>query len=488
MRSMPPRATTRSRSVPVTPRRHRAAAVGALFLGLVVGTIVPTTASAAPSTACLRPAVTTVATLGIWDPSSNRGRNAGHGSEESGVATGLGRPETFRGSSVVPAARVQRRNGEISRVLLCRGPRLLARLPVPADRRSRIVGLSVNGRKVAWRLAGSNGRGSLQVGTVRRGRLVGVRRTSSRVLDRARHYDGRMVVMPDGGAAWSLRQGRKAGVWMWPAGERPRRIALANPIVTASWDVRIVGRHHVLLGAAKRIVRYGPRTPGRCPAPQLARHYDLGPVRIVQVPSASIEYASFGWSSLLICDRAVGDYTHVLNYEFEDVGDGSGHTASSSEPADVTVTGRTVLVRSTGSSSWPGGDYFSSGIGTTVIPLDGRERFETLPTIISEGYAQNPERPTNADAGWAVSPGAVAWARDLPAAPDADRPTREIWLADARGARLVGNYPTGLTPSPEDAPGLELSATSLTWTAGTVRRTVPVTPDANTAIERAVLD
>lgn len=486
MRLVPPRPRTGFRSALAAPQRG-ASAVGALLLGLAAGTLAPTPATAAPSSPCRQPAVTTVATLGVWDPLNNNGRYTSHDSEVSGVATGLGRPGTSGGYPVVPAVRVQRRKDEISRVLLCKGHRLIARMPVPPDRRSRIVGLSVNGQKVAWRLIGSRNRGSLHVGTVRSGRVVGIRTTTNRTLDRARHYDGRIVVMPDGGTAWSLPQGRRqAGVWLWPAGERPRRVALANPMITTSWDVRIVGRHHVLLGAADRIARYGPRTPGRCPTPQLARHYDAGPVRVVRIPTASIERQSVGWSSLLICDRAVGDYTRVLDYSFEDVGDGSGHTVDSSEPFEVAVTGRTVVVRSSGFSY--GGGFSSSSVSATVVPLAGRERFATLASVVLRDDGQGPQPTGSTDTGWAIAPGAVAWARDLPYAQYAHHLTREIWLADALGPRLVGSYPIGLTSNPADAPALELSATSLAWTAGPVRRSVPVTPDAHTAIDRVALD
>jgi hypothetical protein len=392
----------------------------------------------------------------------------GSGPEDAapGLVTGLG----TRGSTV--EVRTTRRRGRIRSVELCADGGRLARLPRP-DRRARLTGASVNGRYVAWRTSGPGARGTLRVGRVRGGSVVAVRTTTNAALRRSTVRSGRLLVMPDGTTAWSLPENGRAGVWLWPSGRGPRRIASlsAADVLDTSVDVRILDDRNVLLPGPGRVVRYGPATPGVCPRAYAAPSFALGPLRLATVGV----YTSSGNVTEVaeltaVCDTKIGAYRSVY-----------ASTRSSSSPYGVGLetavrTYRTAGVVVTLVAS-------SSGPGTTVeryhtvvhrfdgsaFPSDGsylgRDAIAAIDPATFDGG------PPALPQGARMVPGAVAWV----ATSDRLHVSGKVWLADAAGTRVVGGIPPTAVGKPEDAT-LRLDPGALTWLDGTQRRSVPVAP------------
>lgn len=394
-----------------------------------------------------------------------------------------------------PKPRVLRRDGRLRGIALCKGKRTVARLPLPRDRRADVVAVSVNGRRVAWRTT-VNGRGTLSVGTAH-GRIVRAARSSTtRALfgtGPKQRVTGQLLVTPDGSVAWSLPVGKRAGVWLWPHGQRPRRIAVtARDKVTgyAGRDVRIVDRHHVLIGPDGEIARYEPPTPDRCPVGIGVTAKTIGPLQARFSSGAFTEQygEGAGWSHLLICDPVVGDYTRVLSFGSYSSGIGSsGDYSSSHRPTRVAFTAGTLVVEQATSSYGGGGTDIE--YRALIVPRDPAEPIRSASDggIAGSDIEPPAPMPTNPTARIAVRmvPGAVAWT-------ERDPTTRviSVWLADADGRRAIGTAtprdivtPGGRTPTSDTE--LDLGPDVVTWNTPTGTARAPVVPVFGAALEVA---
>lgn len=448
------------------PNPSRAAVTAAatvLLAGIAVA--VPASASAAP---CPRSHQGIVATLGVFDDGNevthldDGDRVNSRGVETLGTAP-LADPDDAR----TVAIRVTRRNGRTRAAALCRGTELLARLPRP-DPRTRFTGLSANGRYVAWRTSGPGRRGSLSVGRLRGRRIVAVRRTSNGALRADRRSNGRILVMPDGTAAWSLPDRGRAGVWLWPRGTAARRVGLyaEREALDTSVNVRIVDDRHVLLLDQGLIARYGPATPGRCPEPTAATPFDLGSWRLFSVTDPGDEggTTTVSSTSYVACDPAVGDYVKVF---------GDDSFTNSQYGQDETRTRRMVRTANVVVSELVNLEGTATGAGVHVVGDDRRHEVG--------GALLLPGGPAPKDgANLAVVPGAVAWVQ-----PSAQgRGVPEVWLSDANGTRAVG------TADPQSTTArVALSRATLSWSdAGTTRSTgvspVPDSPVVEATVPR----
>lgn len=394
-----------------------------------------------------------------------------------------------------PDVRALRRGGRLRGIALCSGDQAVARIPLPRNRRAGLTDVSANGRYVAWRTT-SGSRGTLTVGVVRGRTVRPFRSSTSSALfgDGPRpRVRGQLLVTADGSVSWSLPVGTRAGVWLWPSGERPQRVALTrrDPVTrNASRDVRIVDRHHVLIGAGREIARYGPRTPGRCPEGLGVTTSQLGPLSIRYSRGASTEQfgQGAGWSHVLVCDPAVGDYTRVIPYASSSSGIGSsGDVSEGAGPSRAVFTAGLLVIEQTAYET--GGGSTSTDYSSMIVPRDPLAPTRTIAFggIAGPGVDPPPDpydRPSipSAPVAVRVAPGAVAWSEPS-AAPEA--PT--IWLADAAGTRAVGTASGRFSPvwfGPTD-PGLTLDSTEVTWNAPTGTARAPVTPTPDTTLQTA---
>lgn len=397
-----------------------------------------------------------------------------------------------------PDLRGLRRDGRLAGLTLCNVNRTVARLPLPTSRRARVVAVSVNGRRVAWRtIAGA--RGTLSVGIVRGRAVRAVRSTTTRALygtGPIQKVEGQLLVTPDGSVAWSLPVGRQAGVWLWPRGQRPRRVAVtARDKVTghASRDVRIVDRYSVLIGSGTEIARYRPPTPGRCPTGIGVRSAQVGPFDVRYSPGAFTEQESesAGWSHVLVCDPAVGDYVRVLPFSSYSSGfTGSGSHGGSSTPTRVAFTAGTLVIEQAINRSG-GGDSYTE-YGALIVPRDAADAIRTATGGRLAGPEAAPVSPAEpvgpgAHVGIRVVPGAVAWTEEGTGLWE-----RTVWLADAAGRRAVGTATqrsflarNGLLQLRDAA--LTLDAGELTWNTADGTGRSPVVPTADPVLETGTL-
>jgi hypothetical protein len=395
--------------------------------------------------------------------------------------------------------RLLRRGGQIRGLALCNGSSTAARLPLPRDRRARVVAVSVNGQRVAWRTA-SGSRGTLAVGRVSRRFVSGVRSTTTRALagpQKGRQINDRFQVTPDGSVAWSLPVGTRAGVWLWPAGGTPRRVALTrnNDGGNASRDVRIVDRHHVLIGPGTTIARYGPPTPGSCPTGIGVTSVDAGPLAVRFSGGSTVEGddESFSWEHILVCDPAVGDYTRVIRFGGSSSGVGTTVGTSRTPTRVAYVPGTLVVERSTREGF--GGDYTIEH-DALIVPRDASNPIRTATGggIAGPGIdapaSYPPIRPGPAPrpVGVRVAAGALAWTEGDATNLQVGRP---VWLSDAAGARRVGiafrrsmTVPEGNITAPDV--DLSLDERELSWntsaSGGTGRNSVSQTTDTAVAV------
>jgi hypothetical protein len=366
-------------------------------------------------------------------------------------------------------ARPQYRGSKFIGRNLCVGRTLLARFPFtrPTD---KVVGLSVNGRYVAWRVVGAHSRGVMYVGRVERRKIVAVRATTNATLRRNRQRNERILVMPDGTAAWSLRQNREPGVWLWPNGKAPRKLATvaAQDGPDTSTDVRIIDNRHVYLPETQEIVRYGPKTEGHCPRTVGGPTFAAGPLRIlsITIPSGFDSSESRSETHALICDASAGDYVRVLP---------TSNTLQNQYAAEGSNLIR--LYRTAGVYLTLDARYDSSGVSAYVVavrppigvpgtPLDGTLGPQNLDPATA--IAAPPITPL----GPRVVPGAIAWlVRN-------EDQSSAVWLADAEGTRPVGPIAFASDITAATAPRFQLDSTTLSWDDGGVRRSVPVSPAA----------
>lgn len=473
-------------------RRAPALAGAAVVLGTFAASgVAAESATADSACAASRPGL--IATLGVWDQYDDRGpitapervfehsQDYDAGLRVLGASTGLGR--LADGSPrVALAARITPRGTQNARIVLCRGRTFVARLPA-IGARERLGGLSANGQRVAWRVWTPGRRGRLFVGSVRGRRVVAVRRVDVPILRKRDAVDGRIAVMPDGTASWSLPAKGGPGVWLWPAGRAARRLAVpAAARDAAAWDVRVVDDRHMLLGGTDVVLRYGPVTPGRCPTPMGARVTALGPVRIVSVAGARTGdgwKSGSGWSQTLVCDPARGDYLHATVAGVS--ADSIGSSWTLYERALATAG---VLVEQTRTQDETGAMWAVSRVTRL-----GDARTVAVPGAVNEpggGY-------TPSVVGVRLAPGAVAWVTGPEALPDPGGPaampsprrpaspssvSRTIWVADADGPHQVGRIPAGAPDDPE----LTLDAGTVTWNDGEGVRSAPVRPVANDTV------
>lgn len=396
--------------------------------------------------------------------------------------------------------RVLRRAGRIRGLALCNGSSTVARLPLPRDRRARVVAVSANGQRVAWRTVNGS-RGTLAVGRVSRRVVAGVRSTTTGALagpQKGRQINDRFEVTPDGSVAWSLPVGTRAGVWLWPAGGKPRRVALTrdNDGGNASRDVRIVDRHHVLIGPGTEIARYGPRTPGSCPTGIGVTSIDAGPLAVRFSGGSTVEGddESFSWEHLLVCDPAIGDYTRVIRFGGSSSGVGTTVGTSRSPTRVAFVAGTLVVERSTRDGF--GGDY-TIDHDALIVPRDASQPIRTATGggVAGPGIdppASYPPRgpgPVPQPVGVRVVAGALAWTEGDATNIQVGRP---VWLSDAAGTRRVGTafrrsaaVPEGNSTAPDV--DLALDVRELSWSTstsgGTARNSVSPTPDTAVAVQ-----
>ncbi|WP_157252010.1 hypothetical protein [Patulibacter americanus] len=474
-------------------RGEPAVLVGAVALAL--GVPVAPAVGAENAGDCSRSNPGVVATLGTWSsdgaeitaPEELLDGEDLLGFETRGVASGLGHlAARALGGTGLPRGRpvVLRRvgqDGRSPRLVLCHGGRRLAVVGA-ADPQARVGGVSVNGDRLVWRTWRPGRRGTVTVGRVSRGRVVGLRRTELPVVGARGAVNGRIVVMPDGTASWSLEVAGRAAVWLWPRGARPRRLTVPpdRERQPGGWDVRIVDDRHVLLGSTSTVLRYGPATPGRCPTPVGAAVDALGGLQLVSVPGVRAQESTDvqEWSQRLVCDPAVGDYVHV--HASFGGGDKYGNAFGTTPVATLATAG--VLLHVDRAS---GGSYAYS-YATEVTPLATRR-----PTI-ARGIVDDPETvavttppPAGgepaASVGVRVLPGVVAWVTG-PAATDVEATPvdRDVWVADADGARVVGRLPA-------DAPlypALTLTPSTVGWTGPAGPVSVPVRPVPGDVVHR----
>jgi hypothetical protein len=450
---------------------------------------------AAPVRDCASSHPGVVATLGTWSADGVATTAPGElpyaedllGFETRGVASGLGRlAARALGGTGMPRGRPVvlrrvRQSGRPSRLVLCHGGRRLAAVGA-ADPHVRVGGVSVNGDRFVWRTWRPGRRGTVTVGRVSRGRVVGLRRTVLPVVKARDAVNGRIVVLPDGTASWSLEVAGRAAVWLWPRGARPRRLTLPpdRQRQDGGWDVRVVDDRHVLLGSTSTVLRYGPATPGRCPTPVGAAVDALGGLQLVSVPGVRAQESTDvqEWSQRLVCDPAVGDYVHV--HASFGGGDKYGNGFGTTPVATLTTAGVLLHV-----DRAAGGGYASS-YATEVTPLATRR------STIARGIADDPETVAvttpppalggpAASVGARVLPGVVAWVTG-PAATDDDasRVDRDVWIADADGARVVGRLPA-------DAPlypAVTLTPSAVGWTGPAGPSSAPVRPVPGDVVHR----
>lgn len=403
-------------------------------------------------------------------------------------------------TKIIPDLRVLRQKGTIRGLAICGGEKTLARLPLPKDRRSLVVAVSIDGQQVAWRTT-SKASGTLSVGQVSRRVVRNARTSTTRTLRgplKGQQVNGRLMVTPDGSVAWSLPVGTRAGVWLWPAGEKPRRVALThkNDGGNAGRDVRIVDRHHVLIGYGTELARYGPRTPGACPVALGVTSADVGPLAVRYSAGSYTENEngdSGGASHLLVCDPTVGDYTRIIRFGSGGSGSGgSGNVGFDGEPARVAFTAGTLVIERVTRTS--GGGSSDTSYDALIVPRDPRSSIRTAtgggiagpgidPPPVPTDWPSTSSRPVAVR----LAPGAVAWSEGDPRTADNPRP---IWLTDAGGSRIVGNASRRRIPT---APGytlgpdveLTLDTTIASWYSedGTGRTQVAPTADPGLAIE-----
>ncbi len=429
-----------------------------------------------------------VATLGTWLPSDDpdgdpitRPETYGNDGEwgegstvaVAGLASGRGLLVDDGATTHRAALRSVRRGDRVVRLELCDRRKRLATIRRP-DPRGRIGGVSVNGDRIAWRVWRAGRPGTLSVGRIDHGRVVAVRTTAVPTLARADAINGRILVVPDGTAAWSLPVAGRAAVWLWPAGRAARRLVLPPRarVRDPGWDVRIVDDRHVILGPSATVLRYGPTTPGRCPTPVGATVSPIAGRSLVHVPGASITEpgAVTYWAQSLLCDPRVGDYVHV----HATPGLGTKYMENTGGvPVDAISTAGVLVEADTNE------DY-----GTTVLSevTDLRTGASTSVTG-GVGDPAGPDEPrlVGTPTSVRVLPGAVAWlggakpgrSRALDALP------RRIWLADAAGVRPVGRLPAhaGIDAA------LDLTPTSLTW-GGPAAGSTTVRPVPGATVER----
>lgn len=395
--------------------------------------------------------------------------------------------------------RVLRRAGQIRGLALCNGSSTAARLPLPRDRRARVVAVSVNGQRVAWRTT-SRARGTLAVGRVSHRVVGGVRSTMTRALagpQKGRQINDRFEVTPDGSVAWSLPVGTRAGVWLWPAGGKPRRVALTrnNDGGNASRDVRIVDRHHVLIGPGMTIARYGPRTPGSCPTGIGVTTVDSGPLEVRFSGGSTVEGIdeSFSWEHLLVCDPAIGDYTRVIRFGGSSSGVGTTVGTSRGPTRVAFVAGTLVVERSTRDGF--GGDY-TIDHDALIVPRDASQPIRNAtgggiagPGIVPPAsYPSVGSGPAPQPVGVRVNAGALAWTEGDATNVQVGRP---VWLSDAAGTRRVGTaFRRSMTAyeGNSTAPDVDLALDDreLSWntstSGGTARSMVSPTMDTAVAV------
>jgi hypothetical protein len=400
------------------------------------------------------------------------------------LASGLGSPT---GESFGPTVRLVRRNGRVVRWALCRENRYVADLPFDAARRPRLTGLSVNGQRVAWRTS-LGARSALYVGRVSRGRVVTERRTTSRAIRASRTANGRILVVPDGTATWSLPDRGRAGVWLWPADRDPRRVALTkrSDVNETSWNVRITDDRHVLLGGTNRLVAYPGPAAKSCPRPVGSHTGHLGRYSIRVVPGASVgQDDGFTYSWVLVCDTDTGRFlpTRFFLGGTVHIGGAFGRT-----PDTAFLTADTLVIRDHGVDN--GFEGAPSDVGTTVITEAARQPFIAGPLAgpgIDGGQGQTNalvRTPTTR-----VVPGAVAWVTSLtnagaPSSTTYNEPTatNEVWLADAAGMRRVSTFPAlpGGIEGPAAAVDLQLTKNTVSWAGPNGRVSLNVTPTTTT--------
>lgn len=421
-----------------------------------------------------------VPTLGSWSPDEDPitsparfgNRDESFEIRVLGLGTGLGTLADGRQTPPV-SFRTVRVRGRTTQLALCRGTRVLARYARP-DRRTQIGGVSLNGDRIAWRTWRPGGRGALHVGRVSRKRIVGVRSTAVPALPAKRQINGRILVMPDGTAAWSLPTATGPGVWLWPTGRAPRRLAApaSAGTPTLGWDVRIVDDRHVLLGDTAAVSRYGPTTPGRCPTAVGATTRTFGDRHFVAVQGARYFQSSDSslWSQLLVCDPLVGDYVHVRASRSS--GDKYGNGSGTNPVAILSTAGVAVAV------DREAGDRMR--VRSEIVRLDDT----TVTTAVGAVDGVDPDPalvPTPQGPAVRILPGAVAWLSTPTAAAGFDAPlgVRTVMLADADGIRAVGSIPPAVVD-----PGLVLTPERVRWTDGTATQELPVRPVPGAIVER----
>lgn len=475
------------------PRFHtRVAGLAAASFALTGGAAI-TTASASSATygtpgVCKRVDTGLPLSLGTGSYVTRDGERVN--AIDSGYAEGLAPRQ--------PDLRVLRSNGRVRGLALCVGDRAAARLPLPKNRRARVVAMSANGNRVAWRTTVGT-RGTLSVGVVKNRAARNVRSSTTAALfgrGSVERVEGRLVVAPDGSVAWSLPVGTRAGVWLWPSDAQPRRIAITKRSRVdgdASRDVWIVDDRHVLIGSGEEIARYGPRTPGHCPTGTGVKDVDVGPLAVRFSGGADLEQfgESTGWSHILICDPDVGDYTRVIPFSSSSSGIGSsGDVSESTGPTRVVYTAGTLIIERV--TNEYGGGSTSTTNDALIADRDSRTPVRTTsdggiagPGLVPAPFAYSqpgyPAGPISVQA----APGAAAWTER-----DPRTGAITVWLADAAGTRPVGtatavasSLPNGYT-NPQYT-GLSLAPGEVTWNTPTSTARAPITPTADSVFETA---
>lgn len=440
-------------------------------------------ANAAAAKAC-RSTSGLVSTLGLWDAYGSDIEDPVSGAvygDVFGVGKGLGDrldPVTLRGAS---------RRGVPTRWALCADGRVLADLPVQRVRGARVLGLSVNGRRVAWRTSLPNGRGAIYVARIDGRRLRVERRATNRAIRTNREVNGRILVMPNGTTSWSLSDRGSGGVWLWPAGKPAKRVARVDTGDNddQSWNVRIIDDGHVFVGTGERLASYGPTTPGRCPTPNGSRAVELSGSKLFVVDGGTLGAdETSSWSWLLVCDRTAGRYLPSRQY------DGGSARYNNSSYADPKVAYKTAGVVIAHELRTGNADGFIVQIPTTAIFSASPRRRFISGTPAGPGISALPPRSTGSSAGAPpvaeptvrMLPGAVAWVEDQEL-PTGAVQRSDVWLADASGTRRIATIAsTAQLQLPGPALGLQLTPTSVTWTAPSGSASAPVVPRPNDPI------
>jgi hypothetical protein len=371
------------------------------------------------------------------------------------------------------------------RPYLCAGRTALARLP-RLRTGERLVGVSANGDRVAWRLARSARSGRVSVGRIRHGRIVGVRSTPTAATGRLRRRDGRITVTPGGDAAWALQAGNgRRGVtrlWAWPRDGRPRRLRL--PADRRGWvsTILLADDQHLFLDTRTAPLTYAPPRPSTCPRLATGTWRAAGSWRVAVVGGFTVGLDVTDTTNLLlVCDPASGRLRHVEAMQ------ASGDPACSvHDPVErVAAHGPWLLLERR--LTYRGPQCYRDEVRTVVVdtrtgttaPADGGIAGPGIVPAPGDPPPGGVLQPADASGLWpaaVVAPGALAWAqRERPHSPGGRRP---LMLSDAAGTRRVGTVTT---------PSLALDS-ELRWTEDGVARSVPVAPAAGWTPVVASLD